>query len=165
MKTKQSINRNILLIIILFAVIILDQATKIVVRQTIDYRQKITVIDHFITMTKVENTGAFLSLGDSLSKPLFILLMVVLPLGVIGYALYYLISTKDLSSLIFSGIALIIAGGLGNIIDRIIFGSVTDFLHFNFGLFQTGIVNVADMAVTTGFFFIVFSSMFKKKTA
>jgi signal peptidase II len=50
-----------------------------------------------------------------------------------------------------SGLCLIIGGGIGNIIDRIIYGSVTDFLHFNFGIFQTGIVNAADMAITAGF--------------
>jgi signal peptidase II len=54
------------------------------------------------------------------------------------------------------GISFAIGGGLGNIYDRILFGSVTDFLYFDFVLFHTGIVNMADISVTIGFFMIVY---------
>ena len=58
---------------------------------------------------------------------------------------------------------MIIGGSLGNIFDRIVYGSVTDFLYLNFGgIFKTGIFNIADLSVTCGMILILISS-FKKK--
>lgn len=54
------------------------------------------------------------------------------------------------------GVSFIVAGGIGNIIDRFIYGSVTDFLYFDFYIFHTGIVNFADMILTTGFFMLIY---------
>jgi len=60
------------------------------------------------------------------------------------------------------GFSLIIGGGIGNIFDRIVYGSVTDFLYLNFEFFKTGIFNIADLSVTIGMILILISS-FKKK--
>ncbi len=150
-------------ILIVLAIVASDQISKHIVRQAIEYNEVIPVIKNFITLTKVENTGAFLSLGDSLSRPLFILMMVVFPLLLLIYATFIVLTSKEMTPWIFTGISFIIGGGVGNIIDRIIFSSVTDFLHFNFVLFQTGIVNVADMAVTAGFFIIIVGYFIEKK--
>lgn len=155
MELKKNI-RNLLILIMLAVVIMFDQISKIIVRQQLNYHENIKVIDHFITLNKVENTGAFLGFGDSLPKVFYIILMIVLPLIFLGYALFYLLRSKNLSIISTLGISFIIAGGVGNIIDRILFGSVTDFLHFNFVIFQTGIVNLADISVTTGFFIMIY---------
>ena len=154
-----SILRNSLILIILATNIGCDQVSKSIVRQKIDYNEKISVIKNIVTLTKVENTGAFLS----------IIFMIILPLIVIGFALFYLFKNSALSKLIIIGICLVISGGLGNIFDRIIYSSVTDFLHFDFALFQTGIVNLADISVTAGFFILIYEfvinrSEFKPKT-
>jgi signal peptidase II len=60
-------------------------------------------------------------------------------------------------------IILIIGGGLGNIYDRIRFGSVTDFAHIDFVIFQTGVFNVADMSIMAGTIMIILHAWFKKK--
>jgi signal peptidase II len=114
------------------------------------------VFEDFVTLTKVENTGAFLSLGHNLSRMAYIIVMIIIPLLVLGYALYYLMTRNLHSRLFILGLCLIVGGGFGNIIDRILYGSVTDFLHFNFVVFQTGIVNMADISVTTGFFILIY---------
>jgi signal peptidase II len=80
-----------------------------------------------------------------------------------GYAFYYIIKSSDLTKLLMISISLIIGGGLGNIIDRILYGSVTDFLFFDFVIFHTGIVNFADIAVTTGFFILLFDAFLNRK--
>ena len=54
------------------------------------------------------------------------------------------------------GFALIIGGGIGNLIDRIVHGSVTDFFQIRLGFFRTGIFNIADIAVTNGVFILQF---------
>ncbi|MBK7625972.1 MAG: signal peptidase II [Bacteroidales bacterium] len=148
--------RNLLILILLATNVGCDQISKSIVRQTIDYDHRTSVIGSFVTITKVENTGAFLGLGDQLPRIIYKILMIILPLIVLGYALYYLLTSNNLSKLLIIGICLVIGGGLGNVYDRIIYGSVTDFLHFDFVLFQTGIVNMADISITIGFFILVF---------
>jgi signal peptidase II len=155
--------RNILILIFISSIIGCDQIVKSIVRQRIEYGQEISVIDHYVTLTKVENTGAFLSLGDSLPRIFYILIMIVLPLIVLFYVLYDIMRRNDLSKLIILGFCLLIGGGLGNIYDRILFGSVTDFIRFDFVLFHTGIVNLADISVTAAFFILIYEFLFNRR--
>jgi len=150
------ITRNILILILLIANVGCDQISKSIVRQRINQGEQINVIDHFVVLTKVENTGAFLSMGDSLPRLLYKFLMIVLPSIVLLYALYYLFTENNLSNLLTLGFCLIIGGGFGNIYDRILYNSVTDFLQFDFVIFHTGIVNIADISLTTGFFILMY---------
>ena len=151
----QKLLRNLLILILLATNVGCDQLSKNLVRQKIDFNENISLIDHFVTLTKVENTGAFLSLGDHLPRMAYKILMIAIPLLVLGYGLYYLLTKNNLSKLFILGLALIVGGGLGNVLDRILYGSVTDFLHFDFVLFQTGILNMADISVTAGFFILL----------
>lgn len=152
----RKIVRNLLILILLATNVGCDQISKCIVRQTIEYSHRTSIIGSFVTITKVENTGAFLGLGDQLPRIIYKILMIILPLIVLGYALHYLLTSNNLSKLLIFGICLVIGGGLGNVYDRIIYGSVTDFLHFDFVLFQTGIVNMADISITMGFFILIY---------
>lgn len=58
--------------------------------------------------------------------------MIILPLIAIGYTIYYLLKKDDLPYLLIIRISFAIAGGLTNIYDRLIYGSVTDILYFDF---------------------------------
>lgn len=156
--------RNILIIILLIANVGCDQISKYFVRENLEYNVQSSVIGNIVILTKVENTGAFLSLGNNLPRILYIFLMIILPLAVLGYALYYLLTSDNLSKLLTIGITLILGGGLGNIIDRILYGSVTDFLYFDFWLFHTGVVNLADITLTTGFFILIFEFFISQKS-
>jgi signal peptidase II len=162
MKAKRVI-RNFTIIVILISTISCDQISKDIVRQKIEYNAQINVISKYLILTKVENTGAFLGLGKSIPRSIYMLLMIVLPLIVIGYALYYLMRRNNLSKLLIIGISFAVGGGLGNVYDRIIYGSVTDFLYFDFILFHTGVVNMADISVTIGFFMIVYELYIKRR--
>lgn len=113
-----------------------------------------------MTLTKIENTGAFLSLGDSLPQPIKMLLLTFLPIVVLGLVLVYLMTKKNSSNLTILGICFIAGGGIGNIYDRAMYGSVTDFLHIDFVVFQTGIFNMADVSIMTGVFIILVESYF-----
>jgi signal peptidase II len=155
MKMKRVL-RNLLILLLLVTNVGCDQISKSIVRQKVDFNANISVFDDFVTLTKVENTGAFLSLGHNMPRMAYIIVMIIIPLIVLGYALYYLMTRNLRSKLFILGLCLIVGGGFGNIIDRILFGSVTDFLHFNFVVFQTGIVNMADISVTAGFFILIY---------
>ena len=108
-------------------------------------------------------TGAFLGMGSELSETLRILLLIVLPVIVLVSITIYTYIDKSLDKTSIIGFSLIIGGGIGNIFDRIVYGSVTDFLYLNFGgVLKTGIFNIADLSVTSGMILILISS-FKKK--
>ena len=162
--TPRQILRTLIIFAILCCNIGCDQISKSIVRKTIDYHQQIDVIENFVTLMKVENTGAFLSLGHDLPEPVRILLLTVLPLLVLVAALIFVLRKSELSDLTILGICFVIGGGIGNIYDRIVHGSVTDFLHIDFGIFQTGIFNMADVSIMTGMFIVLIASYLKSQS-
>jgi len=61
------------------------------------------------------------------------------------------------------GISFVLGGGIGNMYDRIVHGSVTDFMHIDFIIFQTGIFNMADVSIMMGMFLILIRSFLNKE--
>ena len=156
--------RNSLITIIIFFSIVFDQISKFWIRNNFDSYIEHSIIADIFTLIKVENTGAFLGMGSELSEIPRILLLIVLPIIVLISITIYTYIDKSLDKISIIGFSLIIGGGIGNIFDRIVYGSVTDFLYLNFGgIFKTGIFNVADFSVTTGMVMILISS-FKKSS-
>jgi len=147
--SRKRIFRTLLILIIVIGNIGCDQVTKTIVRNNIGEREVISLGKHFL-LTKVENTGAFLSLGDSLSEFTRTLLLSALPVLLLALGFYYLVTNKNISKTKLIGFSFVIGGGLGNIFDRIVHGSVTDFMHINFKFFQTGIFNMADVSIVFG---------------
>lgn len=139
-----------------------DQATKNVARNHIAYDEQIPIIKDRLILTKVENSGAFLSTGDTLPAPVKFALLNLLPILVLGYGLYILMVRTNLRHSFVIGIAFVIGGGIGNLYDRLLYGSVTDFLHIDFILFKTGIFNVADMSIMAGMLILLISSYLNK---
>ena len=156
--------RNLLITIIVFLSIALDQISKIWVRNNFESYVENSIIGDLFTLIKVENTGAFLGMGSELPEKLRVLLLIVLPIIVLIGITAYTYIDKALDKISIIGFSLIIGGGIGNIFDRIVYGSVTDFFYLDFwGIFQTGIFNIADLSVTTGMILILISS-FKKNS-
>lgn len=149
MKKKTSIKFAFLLIIVALN-LGCDQFSKVIARKNIEPYEQITIIKNRFILTKVENTGAFLSAGSNLPDFIRITLLTVLPILVLGYGLWFLYSNKYLPRLMQIGICFLIGGGIGNIYDRIVYGSVTDFLFMDFVLFRTGIFNMADVSIMIG---------------
>ena len=129
-----------------------DRITKNLAKEHLMYHEPISWLHNTVRLEYVENTGAALSLGDQLSKPVSFWLLSVIPLVcLLVLAGYVLTKINTYNSLKLFSFALIIAGGLGNIIDRLMFDRhVTDFMNVGISNFRTGIFNVADMCVTAG---------------
>lgn len=165
-KIKMLQNKKTLRLILILLMVALnigcDQISKTIVRQKIDYNESISVIKDHFTLLKVENTGAFLSIGDDLPEFVRLALLSLFPIVVLGFSFYFLITQKDLPKLMQFGICCLIGGGIGNVYDRIAYGSVTDFMHIDFVLFSTGVFNLADISIMTGFA-ILFVYTFLKK--
>ena len=156
--------RNLLITTIVFLSIVFDQISKILVRNNFESYIENSIIGDVFTLISVENTGAFLGMGSELPETLRIILLIVLPIVFLILITIYTYIEKSLDKISIIGFSLIIGGGIGNIFDRIVYGSVTDFLYLDFGgIFKTGIFNIADLSVTTGMILILFSS-FKKNS-
>ena len=154
MKVKRVL-RTLAIVIILISNVGCDQISKNIVRKRIHYNEEISLMNNYLTLTKIENKGAFFSLGHSLPQPVKLLLLTILPMVALGLAFIYLLTKKNLTNMAIIGICFIIGGGAGNIYDRLVYGSVTDFLHIDFVIFQTAIFNMADVSIMTGVFVIV----------
>lgn len=154
--------RNILITIIVLLSIVSDQISKVWARNNLESYIEKNIFGDVFSLIKVENTGAFLGMGSELPETLRVLLLIVLPVIVLISITIYTYIDRSLNKISIIGFSFIIGGGIANIFDRIIFGSVTDFLYLNFGgVFKTGIFNIADLWVTTGMVLILISS-FKK---
>lgn len=158
------LSRTLWIVIIIAINVALDQITKAIARAELLPHKTVQVIGDFFVLTNVENAGAFLGMGSELPEVLRILLLLVLPILVMGGVIYYLLTNKSLDRLSIVALASIVGGGLANIYDRIVYGSVTDFLHLDFGgVFRTGIFNVADMSVTGGMIALLIANYIETK--
>ena len=154
MRSRKAIRIIVVFFIVIFNVSC-DQISKAVVRERIGEDEEIVLIANHFILTKVENTGAFLSAGNSLPHAVKTIFLSVLPMLALAYGLFFVFTKENLSGAITMGLCFFIGGGIGNIYDRIVHGSVTDFLHIDFVLFQTGIFNMADVSIMAGMLMIL----------
>lgn len=152
----RSILKSTLALLLVICNVSCDQLSKNIVREHVAYYDQIPVIPNYLTLTKVENTGAFLSLGSTLPDMLRITLLTVLPLLVLSYGLYLLFAQRRMSGIFMTGLSFVIGGGIGNLVDRLLYGSVTDFLHIDFIVFQTGVFNMADVSIMIGMLLLLY---------
>ena len=157
------LTKTILILLIIIVSVGCDQVSKRIVRQNIPPNEVIHLLSDRLTVTNVENTGAFLSVGSSFSKTMKNIFLSLLPCVAVCLGLFYVLTKQNLGAPLLLGLCLVIGGGIGNVADRIIYGSVTDFVHVDFGIFQTGIFNMADLSIMAGVAIILFQSIFRKE--
>jgi signal peptidase II len=160
MKLK-GLYRAFVILVILALNIGCDQVSKSIVRKKMSYDEPISFIQNHFTLIKIENTGAFLSVGDTLANPYRFILLTLLPVISLLAGVIFMLTQKNFSRLILAGLICVLGGGIGNIYDRIAHGSVTDFMHIRFGIFQTGIFNVADVSIMVGIGLILLDALLK----
>ncbi len=151
--------RNSIILVLILINFGFDQVSKNIVRERIQDNEQIAIIENCFTLMKVENKGAFMSLGAELSPLMKNILLLGLPTILLLFLLIYVLYDKKLSKGLWIGLSFAIGGGIGNIYDRILLGSVTDFMHLKYGSLQTGIFNIADVSVTLGMIIILISSL------
>jgi signal peptidase II len=141
----------------------LDQLSKFLIRQNVDQYSEIKLIGDYFILTNVENSGAFLGMGSDFSPFIKTIFLLILPVIVLICIMAYVYRDKQIDKISLIGFCLIIGGGIANIYDRILYGSVTDFLFIDLGgIFKTGIFNIADLSVTTGMILILLMSFRSK---
>ncbi|WP_339709903.1 signal peptidase II [uncultured Kriegella sp.] len=142
-----------------------DQVTKEVVRNTIAPMEYIAFLNDRFILTNVENTGAMLGFGENLSPILKRILLQGLPIIVLLILLFRILKKPNIDRWLTLAFAFVIGGGIGNLIDRVAHGSVTDFFQIKWGFFKTGIFNMADVSVSLGILIIIFMSFRQQKPA
>lgn len=145
--------------ILSFALISCDQVTKNLAKQHLMNKEPASYFHDIFRLEYVENTGAALNLGANLPQPYNFLLLSVIPLLVLlAIFSYAIIKIKEFNSIRILSFALVFAGGIGNIIDRIFHDRhVTDFMNLGIQNIRTGIFNVADVCITAGVIALFFS--------
>jgi signal peptidase II len=134
-----------------------DQATKHLARAEFSQADFSSLRIRFLQFTLAENPGAFLSLGDSLPQSARTALIFGVAVG-LAWMLAHLLRTPTLRYGSLFGLALTWAGGMSNLVDRVIrHGLVTDFMVVRVGPLHTGIFNLADLAIVVGILIVVFS--------
>ncbi len=162
--------RSLYITLVIVLTIAVDQISKVVVRATIQPRtdfsmgERISVIGDYFILMNVENSGAFLGMGSDLNPTLRLIFLLLLPIIVLGFVLRHILKDKTIDNWSLFAFSSIIGGGIANVFDRIVYGSVTDFFFIDLGgVFRTGIFNMADVSVTTGMIMLLIASFKKKK--
>lgn len=157
--------KALIVLVIFTSCIGCDQATKLIAKRQLVPGEVFSYAGDTFRLQYAENTGAFLSLGARLPESwrqwIFTILTGVFLLGL----LVYLLASKTLTRTAFVCLALVCAGGIGNLIDRIAYdGRVVDFLNVGIGPLRTGIFNVADMAITFGALLLLLENFRARKS-
>ncbi|HJX71384.1 MAG TPA: signal peptidase II [Bacteroidales bacterium] len=156
--------RKALILILILLNIGCDQVSKYIIRGNIEYYEQVELIKDYLILTKVENTGGFLGFGSAIHPVLKKIFFLAFPALVLIILMGFVL-TKTRDNIFFiTGVSFIIGGGIGNIFDRIVYGSVTDFLHIDIGIFKTGIFNLADVSIMLGTALILIYNLTKKRT-
>ena len=150
--------------IILLTCVGCDQITKIAARNYLSFSQPMYYLGGIFRLQYTENTGSFLSLGSALPSELrfwvFTILMGIALAGMLAAVLAH----RSLHPNDLTGLSLIVAGGLGNLIDRTINnGAIFDFMNIGVGSLRTGIFNIADVAIMVGAGLLIFRGFQQRK--
>lgn len=140
-----------------------DQISKGMVRHHVTPMEYIEVIQDNLILTNVENTGAMLGFGQDFPPLVKLVLLQIIPTIVLFILLFRVLQKSNLNTGLALAFAFVIGGGIGNLIDRIAYGSVTDFFQIKLGVFKTGIFNMADVSVSLGVCFLIMMAITPKK--
>jgi len=132
-----------------------DQLTKSLIEHRIGLYEVVPVIPHFFNLTHSENPGAAFGLfseSPSLWKTVLLIVVSALMIGAVLAAVW---RSHQLDWKTGAGLALIVGGAMSNLVDRIRFGRVTDFLDVYYQSFHWYTFNVADSAIVVGAFLLI----------
>ena len=147
---------------IIVAIIALDQWSKWAIKTSFKLYQSKPVIQDLLHFTYVTNDGMAFGLSFPGGKHVLLIMTILLT----GFIVGFLWKEKNGHPLIKYGLALILSGAIGNLIDRLLYGKVVDFLDLMIGNFHWYIFNIADSSVTIGMILFIIHSIYieQKKT-
>ena len=145
-----SIRRRLPEVWIAVAIVALDQATKAMVKSQLPLHESVTVIPGFFDLTHVRNTGAAFGMLNNINFAYKPAVMVIVALVALGAVASYALTLPTTQRIARYGLALILGGAIGNLIDRASMGYVVDFVDVYWRGVHFWAFNVADSAITVG---------------
>ena len=141
--------------------LLLDQVSKLAVLFLMQPGQSIPVLSDFVRITFVRNSGAAFGLlsGNSVA---FLLLMTSLAIAAL---LFLLLRSRRSDAQTSCYLVLVVAGAVGNLLDRLRFGEVVDFIDVGWKNVRWPVFNVADSAVTVGVLLFLYHSLLRRRPA
>ncbi|MBA3066145.1 signal peptidase II [bacterium] len=137
----------------------IDRLAKFLVRENLGVGDSITVIEKFFRLTHITNTG--IAFGMAQGNNVF---FIIVSFAILSLLIYFFVNTENARELL--PLTLIAAGAAGNIYDRLIYGSVCDFLEFNLGFPPFNpwpIFNAADAMITIGGVILFYLEFIRKR--
>ena len=147
---------------LIVVIVALDQWSKWAIKTSYNLYQSKPVIQDLLHFTYVTNDGMAFGLSFPGGKHVLLIMTILLT----GFIVGFLWKEKNGHPLIKYGLALILSGAIGNLIDRLLYGKVVDFLDLMIGNFHWYIFNIADSSVTIGMILFIIHSIYieQKKT-
>ena len=136
-----------------FIFLILDIISKLIVKSNMKLNSSISIIKNFFSITYVKNKGAAFSILSG--KQVFLIMLGI----IILIGIFYYLKREKLNNLKVIYYSLLIGGIIGNLVDRIIYNSVIDFLDFKIFNIDFAIFNLADTFICIGVIIIVLESI------
>jgi signal peptidase II len=144
------------------AIILLDQVSKEIVLRSIPVHTTIPVVDGFFNITHIHNPGGAFGLMANFSPVVRSIIFLFISSLAVGLIFYFYKKTPAHYAWLSAAFAMIFGGAIGNLIDRIRFGIVVDFLDFYLGNLHWPAFNVADSAISIGIGIFLYHLVFKK---
>ncbi|MBL8138756.1 MAG: signal peptidase II [Acidobacteria bacterium] len=142
-------------LIIAVVVVVLDQWTKALVRGRLELHESMDVVSGWLSLTRVHNTGAAFGMLNGVDFPFkTVVLMLVAGTALAGVA-WYAASLPEEQKLARFGLAGVLGGAIGNLIDRATAGYVLDFVDAYWGTWHFWAFNIADAAISVGVVFLL----------
>ena len=139
-----------LVLVWLAIILVADQLTKFIVDQTMPLHHSIAVIDNLFSLTYIRNTGAAFGILAGSATAFRLPFLVVFSLVAIGFVVAMLRRLPERETGLITALAFILGGAIGNLIDRIVYGEVVDFLDFYWSSYHWPAFNLADSFITIG---------------
>jgi signal peptidase II len=155
--------RYLILAFLTVSTVVLDQVSKVQIMRSMRLHESIPVVQEFFSLTYIRNPGAafgLLASSGQMFRLIFFGLTSVFALGLLGMIFFRLRQEDWVGQL---SIAAILGGAIGNLLDRMRFGEVIDFLDFYVNGYHWPAFNVADAAISVGVFFLILHFAMDKK--
>lgn len=160
---KGNTSRYVLLGLVSLSIIVIDQVTKVYIMQTMRLHESVVIIPNLFSITYIRNPGAafgILSTSSGSFRFIFFGLTSLFALGLLGTILVRMPKDDWMGQI---SVVAILGGAIGNLLDRLRYGEVIDFLDFYINTYHWPAFNVADSAITVGVIFLVLHFTFEKQ--
>lgn len=150
-------NNKTKIYIIALIILVVDQLVKLIIKSSLHLHQELVIIKNFFSIHYLQNNGAAFSILQD--KTLLLIIIAVLYIAI----MVYYIKKENFGNFSSIAIGFILGGILGNLIDRIIYSEVIDYLSLSIFGYNFPVFNIADVSITVGAFFLIIHYILEEK--